>query len=74
MISPSKSSIDAAGHDDRAQASGLLSVVEEMLRPGTFESDEELDEFLADLHASGRAAAAGLGYRRRVGGSARPGS
>ncbi len=29
--------------------------VDELARPGTFESDEELDEFLADLYASRRA-------------------
>jgi hypothetical protein len=39
----------------RRQGIRPISSVEEMYRPGTFESDEELDEFLADLYASRRA-------------------
>jgi hypothetical protein len=37
------------------QGIGPIESVEELSRPGTFESDEELDEFLADLYASRRA-------------------
>jgi hypothetical protein len=39
----------------RRQGVRPIESVEEMARPGTFESDEELDEFLADLYASRRA-------------------
>jgi hypothetical protein len=39
----------------RRQGVGPVASVEDMFRPGTFESDEELDEFLADLYASRRA-------------------
>jgi hypothetical protein len=39
----------------RRQGIGPISSVEDLCRPGTFESDEELDEFLADLYASRRA-------------------
>ncbi|HET9654957.1 MAG TPA: hypothetical protein VFP72_06370 [Kineosporiaceae bacterium] len=31
-----------------------IASVDELARPGTFESDEELDEFLADLYTSRR--------------------
>jgi hypothetical protein len=40
----------------RRQGIEPISSVEDMFRPGTFESDEELDEFLADLYAPRRAA------------------
>jgi len=39
----------------RRQAIKPVATVEDVPRPGTFESDEELDEFLADLYASRRA-------------------
>jgi hypothetical protein len=39
----------------RRQGVKPIASVEDMFRPGTFESDEELDEFLADLYASRRA-------------------
>jgi hypothetical protein len=38
----------------RRQGIGPIESVDELARPGTFESDEELDEFLADLYASRR--------------------
>jgi hypothetical protein len=38
----------------RRQGVRPIESVEEMARPGTFESDEELDEFLADLYAARR--------------------
>jgi hypothetical protein len=46
--------------EELARRQGVKPVarVEDMFRPGTFESDDELDEFLADLYASRRA---GLG-------------
>lgn len=42
--------------EELARRQGVRPVmrVEDMFRPGTFESDEELDEFLADLYASRR--------------------
>ena len=39
----------------RRQGVGPIASVEELARPGAFESDEELDEFLADLYESRRA-------------------
>lgn len=36
----------------RRQGVGPVESVDDLSRPGTFESDEELDEFLADLYAS----------------------
>jgi hypothetical protein len=36
------------------QGAGPIASADELARPGTFESDEELDEFLADLHESRR--------------------
>ena len=39
----------------RRQGIGPIKSVDELARPGTFESDEELSEFLADLYASRRA-------------------
>jgi hypothetical protein len=43
--------------EELARRKGLRPIksVDELARPGTFESDEELDEFLADLYASRRA-------------------
>jgi hypothetical protein len=43
--------------EDLARRQGIkpIASVEDMFRPGTFESDEELDEFLADLYESRRA-------------------
>jgi hypothetical protein len=34
---------------------GPIQSADELARPGTFESDEELDEFLADLYEARRA-------------------
>ncbi|MGH3196356.1 MAG: hypothetical protein ACRDNT_10575 [Streptosporangiaceae bacterium] len=39
----------------RQQGIQLIASVEELAFPGVWESDEELDEFLADLYASRRA-------------------
>jgi hypothetical protein len=39
---------------DRLQGAGPIVSVDELVRPGIFESGEELDEFLADLYASCR--------------------
>jgi hypothetical protein len=36
----------------RRQGVGPVASVDELARPGAFESDEELDEFLADLYAA----------------------
>jgi hypothetical protein len=36
----------------RRQGVGPVVSVDELARPGAFESDEELDEFLADLYAA----------------------
>jgi hypothetical protein len=43
--------------EELARRKGLRPIesVDELARPGIFESDEELDEFLADLYASRRA-------------------
>jgi hypothetical protein len=42
----------------RRQGVKPLTSADELIQPGVFESDEELDEFLADLYASRRAAIA----------------
>jgi hypothetical protein len=39
----------------RRQGVGPVESPADMAQPGAFESDEELDEFLADLYASRRA-------------------
>lgn len=39
----------------RRQGVKPIASVDELARPGLFESDEEYDEFLADLYASRRA-------------------
>lgn len=39
----------------RQQGVRPLRSADDLLQPGMFESDEELDEFLADLYASRRA-------------------
>jgi hypothetical protein len=39
----------------RQQGVRPISSVDELVFPGVWESDEELDEFLADLYASRRA-------------------
>jgi hypothetical protein len=36
----------------RRQGIRPIESVGELVRPGAFETDEELDEFLADLHSS----------------------
>lgn len=36
----------------RRQGVGPVASVDELARPGAFESDEELDDFLADLYAA----------------------
>ena len=38
----------------RQQGVGPVSSVDELVRPGTFESDDELAAFLADLYESRR--------------------
>ncbi|MEU4474680.1 hypothetical protein [Micromonospora sp. NPDC023888] len=46
--------------EELARRQGIQPVasVDDLTRPGRFESDEELDEFLADLYTSRRAGAA----------------
>ncbi|MET7947863.1 hypothetical protein [Micromonospora sp. NPDC005324] len=46
--------------EELARRQGIRPVdsVNDLARPGLFESDEELDEFLADLYTSRRAGAA----------------
>ncbi|GAA1775118.1 hypothetical protein [Luedemannella helvata] len=39
----------------RQQGVRPIASADELARPGTFESDDELDEFLADLYESRRA-------------------
>lgn len=39
----------------RRQGVGPLASADDLIVPGMFESDDELDEFLADLYASRRA-------------------
>ncbi len=39
----------------RRQGVQPVASVDDMVRPGLFDSDQELDEFLADLYASRRA-------------------
>jgi hypothetical protein len=43
--------------EEQARRQGVrpLASADELVVPGMFESDEELDEFLADLYASRRA-------------------
>lgn len=43
--------------EEQARRQGVrpLASADELIVPGMFESDEELDEFLADLYASRRA-------------------
>jgi hypothetical protein len=36
----------------RRQGVGPIASAEELVRPGIWESDEELDAFISDLHAS----------------------
>jgi hypothetical protein len=50
----------SSGHvpaEELARRQGVrpIASVDELARPGLFESDEELDEFLDDLYASRRA-------------------
>ncbi|MBQ1034033.1 MULTISPECIES: hypothetical protein [Micromonospora] len=42
----------------RRQGVQPVASVDDLARPGLFESDEELDEFLTDLYTSRRAGAA----------------
>ncbi|MFE7870634.1 hypothetical protein ACFUYE_09845 [Micromonospora humida] len=42
----------------RRQGVRPIASVDDLARPGLFESDDELDDFLADLYASRRATAA----------------
>ncbi len=44
-----------AGEQVRRQGIQLIASVDELAFPGVWESDEELDDFLADLYASRRA-------------------
>jgi hypothetical protein len=48
---------DEASVEELARRQGVQPVasVEDMARPGLFDSDQEWDEFLADLYASRRA-------------------
>ena len=48
---------DEASAEELARRQGVRPVasVEDMARPGLFHSDQEWDEFLADLYASRRA-------------------
>lgn len=43
--------------EEQARRQGVVPIasVDELVYPGVWESDEELDEFLADLYASRRA-------------------
>ena len=51
------SAADEASVEELARRQGVQPVasVEDMARPGLFDSDQEWDEFLADLYASRRA-------------------
>jgi hypothetical protein len=51
---------DHVSAEELARRQGVkpIASVDELARPGTFESDEELDEFLADLYTSRRAGSA----------------
>jgi hypothetical protein len=42
----------------RRQGVRPLASADDLIQPGAFDSDEELDEFLADLYASRRAGTA----------------
>jgi hypothetical protein len=44
-----------AGEQVRRQGIQPIASVDELVFPGVWESDEELDDFLADLYASRRA-------------------
>jgi len=44
-----------AGEQVRQQGIQPIASVDELVFPGVWESDEELEEFLADLYASRRA-------------------
>ncbi|RLK08784.1 hypothetical protein DER29_6650 [Micromonospora sp. M71_S20] len=46
--------------EEMARRQGIrpIATIDDLARPHLFESDEELDDFLADLHASRRAGAA----------------
>ncbi|MGC4869760.1 hypothetical protein ACLQ3B_30455 [Micromonospora sp. DT53] len=46
--------------EEQARRQGIrpIASVDDLARPDLFESDEELDEFLADLYTSRRAGAA----------------
>lgn len=46
---------EAAEELVRRQGVRPVASIDDLARPGTFESDAELDEFLADLYASRRA-------------------
>lgn len=54
---PTAPADDEVTLDELARRQGVKPVmsVDDMTRPDLFESDEELDEFLADLYASRRA-------------------
>jgi hypothetical protein len=45
----------AEDRGDRGQLMLVESVVDDRVEPGLFESDDELEDFLADLYASRRA-------------------
>lgn len=53
---PAPSAADEASVEELARQQGVRPVesVDDMMRPGLFASDEEWEEFLADLYASRR--------------------
>jgi hypothetical protein len=54
---PKRPSSKHVSAEELARRNGLQPIesVDELARPGLFESDEDLDEFLADVYASRRA-------------------
>lgn len=54
---PESSAVGHVPAEELARRQGVKPVVsvDDLARPDLFESDEELDEFLADLYASRRA-------------------
>jgi hypothetical protein len=55
--SPDWASVDHIPVAELARRQGVrpIASVDELVRPNTFESDDELDEFLADLYETRRA-------------------
>lgn len=54
---PGRSSGEHLSVEELARRQGVrpLTSADDLIQPGIFESEEELDEFLADLYASRRA-------------------